>query len=82
MTESGVSSTQVRFAKESDVPALLVLMRVAAAEAVRRGCGLMKWQVARWNDRATRFYERLGATADSEWVDYSLSREDCERLGG
>lgn len=42
---------------------------------VRRDCGLRKWQVARWNSDAARFYERLGATPDPEWVDYSLSSE-------
>lgn len=56
------------------------LMRGAAAESVRRGCGLMKWQVARWNSGAARFYERLGATPDPEWVDYALSREACVAL--
>lgn len=40
----------------------------------------MKWQVARWNEDAARFYGRLGAAADPEWIDYSLSRDDCERL--
>jgi GNAT superfamily N-acetyltransferase len=51
------------------------LMRAAATESVRRGCAMMKWQVARWNDGASRFYERLGAVPDPEWVDYSLSHE-------
>ena len=56
------------------------LMRAAAAESVRRSCGLMKWQVARWNADAQRFYERLGASADPEWVDYSLTIEACAAL--
>ena len=56
------------------------LMRTAAAEAVRRGCGLMKWQVARWNHDAARFYERLGAAPDPEWVDYSLTSDGCAAL--
>src|SRR5665213_498147 len=56
------------------------LMRATAAEAVRRDCGLMKWQVARWNSAAARFYERLGAVPDEEWVDYSLSGEACAAL--
>ena len=56
------------------------LMRAASAESVRRNCGLMKWQVARWNTHAQRFYERLGASADPEWVDYSLSIEACAAL--
>ena len=56
------------------------LMRAAAAEMVRRGCGLMKWQVARWNSDAARFYERLGAVPDPEWVDYALSSAACAEL--
>lgn len=56
------------------------LMHAAAATAVERGCGIMKWQVARWNADAQRFYERLGAAADPEWVDYSLSDEECARI--
>lgn len=61
------------------------LMRAAATEAVRRGCGLMKWQVARWNADAARFYKRLGATDDPEWIDYSLgpaalaALSECDR---
>jgi len=58
------------------------LMRAAAAEAVKRDCGLMKWQVARWNGDAQRFYERLGAAADPDWVDYALSSEACAVLAG
>ena len=56
------------------------LMRAAAAEAVRRDCGIMKWQVARWNSAAARFYERLGAAPDPEWVDYVLSSDACAAL--
>ena len=48
------------------------LMRAAAAEAERRGCGLMKWQVSNWNVAAASFYTRLGATPDPVWVDYTL----------
>lgn len=49
------------------------LMRAAAVEAVRRNCGQMKWQVARWNIAAAAFYTRLGALSDPEWVDYALA---------
>jgi rhodanese-related sulfurtransferase/GNAT superfamily N-acetyltransferase len=49
------------------------LLRAAAREAVARGCGAMKWQVARWNEPALRFYERLGAVADPVWVDYGVT---------
>ena len=57
------------------------LMRAAAVEAVRRGCAVMKWQVAEWNTEAARFYRRLGAIADTEWVDYSVSGETLADLG-
>ena len=57
------------------------LMRAAAAEAVKRGCALMKWQVAGWNAEAARFYKRLGAVADTEWVDYSVSGDALTNLG-
>lgn len=57
------------------------IMRAAAAEAVRRNCGLMKWQVARWNADAARFYRRLGAKDDPEWVDFSLTLAACAALG-
>lgn len=58
------------------------LMRAAASEAVRRDCGVMKWQVARWNESAARFYARLGAESDPEWVDYSLDMAACGLLAG
>jgi len=56
------------------------LMRVAAAEAIRRACVLMKWQVATWNTGAASFYTRLGATPDPVWVDYQLSADAIGRL--
>ncbi|HEY8310846.1 MAG TPA: GNAT family N-acetyltransferase [Gemmatimonadaceae bacterium] len=58
------------------------LMRAAAAEMLRRGCAMMKWQVARWNADASRFYERLGALPNPEWVDYTLSSDMCAALDG
>jgi ribosomal protein S18 acetylase RimI-like enzyme len=49
------------------------LMRAAAGEALALGCATIKWQVAAWNTHARAFYEKLGATADHVWVDYSLT---------
>ena len=40
------------------------LMRGVAREAVARGCGRVRWQVADWNEGGQRFYARLGAEAD------------------
>jgi GNAT superfamily N-acetyltransferase len=56
------------------------LMKEAAKEAQRTGCSSMKWQVARWNDAAIRFYERLGATANRVWIDFSLGEKEMREL--
>jgi GNAT superfamily N-acetyltransferase len=58
------------------------LFRECAAEAVRRGCGRMEWQVLVWNDLALGFYDHLGALPlHDEWRCYRLSGEALERLG-
>lgn len=56
------------------------LMRAVAREALARGCGRVRWQVADWNAAGKRFYERLGAEADPVWVNYSLSPEAVQAL--
>ena len=56
------------------------LMRAAAAAAVAHDCAAIKWQVAVWNTDAQRFYERLGATAAREWVEYVLSEAAVRAL--
>lgn len=56
------------------------LMRRAAQLAVEHGCAIVKWQVADWNDGASRFYERLGARPDREWVDYVLGEDAMRAL--
>ena len=43
------------------------LFRACAAEAVRRGCGRMEWQVLDWNAPAIDFYHRSGARLLEEW---------------
>jgi len=44
-----------------------------AAEAMRRSCGRMEWQVLRWNDLALGFYEHLGAQPlHADWQCYRL----------
>jgi GNAT superfamily N-acetyltransferase len=43
------------------------LFRACAAEAVRRGCGRMEWQVLDWNTTAIDFYRRSGAVLLEEW---------------
>ena len=56
------------------------LMRAAAQAASAHDCATIKWQVAEWNADAQRFYERLGATANLEWVEFALSEAALRAL--
>jgi len=51
------------------------LMKAVAREAQESGCGVIKWWVARWNERGMEFYKRLGATTDNEWQEFQLSEK-------
>ena len=51
------------------------LMKAVAREAQQAGCGMIKWWVAKWNERGMEFYKRLGATIDSEWHEFQLSEK-------
>jgi GNAT superfamily N-acetyltransferase len=44
------------------------LLRALAKIAVTRGCGRMEWSVLDWNAPAIRFYRRIGARLDKEWI--------------
>ena len=48
------------------------LMKAVAREAERAGCGVIKWWVARWNERGMEFYKRLGATTNNDWHEFQL----------
>jgi GNAT superfamily N-acetyltransferase len=57
------------------------LFRACAAEARRRGCGRMEWQVLAWNDLAIGFYEALGAAPlHTDWRCYRLTAPQLEQL--
>jgi GNAT superfamily N-acetyltransferase len=49
------------------------LIAACVGECRRHGAKTLVWQTARDNARAQRVYERLGATRDDDWLDYSLS---------
>ena len=53
----------------------LALFRACAAEAVRRQCGRMDWQVLSWNEPSIGFYQRLGARRLDDWVPFRLDGE-------
>ena len=52
-----------------------LLMIAVAKEAEQGGCGMIKWYVAKWNDRGIQFYERLGATIDPNWHEFQMSEK-------
>ncbi len=48
------------------------LFRRCVDLALAEGCGRMEWTVLTWNDKAIRFYEKLGARRMSDWCSYRL----------
>jgi GNAT superfamily N-acetyltransferase len=56
------------------------LLGELAQIATRRGCGRMEWAVLDWNEKAFRFYRRLGAKAAKQWVLTRLSGKPLRRL--
>ncbi len=41
-------------------------------KAKEAGCSLMKWQVLDWNEPAIRFYQRIGAEFENEWLNVKV----------
>jgi ribosomal protein S18 acetylase RimI-like enzyme len=46
------------------------LMTALRNEAVLHNCGQIKWTVAPWNEAGQKFYERLGAKENNDWLNY------------
>lgn len=46
------------------------LMNALHAEAKLNNCAQIKWTVATWNEGGKKFYERLGASENKEWLNY------------
>ena len=51
------------------------LIAECAARCRERGATELAWQTAHTNGRAQAVYDRVGATRDDRWLDYSLSVE-------
>ena len=49
------------------------LMDDLKKEAIVNNCGHIKWTVPPWNEAGKRFYERLGAKENNEWINYEWS---------
>jgi GNAT superfamily N-acetyltransferase len=56
------------------------LLSHLAALALEQGCARFEWAVLDWNAPARRFYEALGAEANSSWIPYRVTGEALERL--
>jgi GNAT superfamily N-acetyltransferase len=56
------------------------LFKRCVDEAVAKGCGRMEWAVLTWNDKALRFYEKLGARRLSEWYVYRLDENNLGKI--
>ncbi|WP_228441051.1 GNAT family N-acetyltransferase [Chryseobacterium phosphatilyticum] len=46
------------------------LMDALKNEAQKNNCSQIKWTVAPWNDAGQRFYQRLGAKENKDWLHY------------
>ncbi|MBZ4036795.1 GNAT family N-acetyltransferase [Flavobacterium sp. 17A] len=46
------------------------LMNALHEEAKQNNCCQIKWTVAPWNDAGKKFYERLGANENKDWLNY------------
>lgn len=57
-----------------------VFLKHLARLAVDRNCGRFEWNVLDWNEPAIRFYESLGARAQSEWVGYRMEGQALRDL--
>jgi hypothetical protein len=56
------------------------LMRELAREGVRRGVMRIEWSVLDWNVNAIRFYKRVGAGPQQDWIRYELKDDAMRRL--
>lgn len=56
------------------------LFTFIAAEAIRRDCGRMEWQVLDWNEHALRFYDKLGANHLNGWLPYRLTEDGLRAI--
>ena len=58
------------------------LMAHLARRCVDEGLARMEWAVLDWNTLAGEFYDRLGATAKTEWITRKLTGQALGRLAG
>lgn len=49
------------------------LMDALKNDAKLNNCTQIKWTVAPWNDAGQKFYERIGARENKDWLNYELT---------
>lgn len=54
--------------------------RELARIALERNCGRMEWSVLNWNESALKFYQKLGAASQEDWILQRLTRVGIEAL--
>ncbi len=54
------------------------LFQAVVNEAKRRKVRRMDWQVLEWNEPAIRFYKKMGATLDAEWINGRFFTQDLQ----
>ena len=58
------------------------LFRRCAKAAVGEKCGRMEWAVLKWNKKAVRFYEGLGARRLVDWDVFRLDESGIRKVSG
>ena len=56
------------------------LFRKCVDIAIAEGCGRMEWAVLTWNEKALKFYEKLGARRMSDWYVCRLDEQALSRV--
>ena len=51
-------------------------------KAIEEDCGRVEWSVLDWNEPSIKFYESLGAKAQSEWIKYRLDGDLIKSVAG
>lgn len=55
-----------------------LLFDAIVKEAKTTDCKVLTWQVLDWNEPAIRFYKRLNADLDAEWINCKLTDEQIQ----
>jgi len=56
------------------------LLKHLAKIALSQNCARLEWSVLNWNTPSIAFYESLGATPQSDWTTFRLTRQPLQDL--